>query len=47
LELVNALNMRALIEVLQKDRSRTIVESAQELIKDIGSELRDQHDIEI
>jgi hypothetical protein len=47
LELVNALNMRALIEVLQKDRSRTIVESAQELIKDIESELRDQHDIEI
>lgn len=47
LELVNALNLRAIIEVLQKDRSRVIVESAQELIKHIETELRDEHDMEI
>ena len=46
LELVNALNLRAIIEVLQKDRSKTIVESAHELVNHIESELRDQHDIE-
>ena len=46
LELVNALNLRALIEVLQKDRSKTIVESAHELVNHIESELRDQHHIE-
>lgn len=47
LELVNALNLRAIIEVLQKDRSRVIVESARELITHIEPELRDEHDMEI
>ena len=46
LELINALNLRALIEVLQKDRSEIIIENAQELIEHIESELRNIHHIE-
>jgi hypothetical protein len=46
LELINALNLRAVIEALQKDRSDIIIESAQELIERIESELRNQHNIE-
>jgi hypothetical protein len=46
LELINALNLRALIEVLQKDRSEIIIVSAQELIEHIESELRNIHNIE-
>ena len=46
LELVNALNLKAIIEVLQKDRSETIIESAQELIDSIESELQNRHNID-
>lgn len=47
LELINALNLRAVIEILQKDRSESVIENAGQLIDRIEAELRREHDIDL
>ena len=47
LELINALNLRAVIEILQKNRSESIIEKAEKLIARIEAELRNEHGTEL
>ena len=47
LEFINALNLKAIIEGLQRERSNQIIASAERLMGMIENEVRDRHSIEL